>query len=185
VKVFLKIFIVALIFSSLSIQVCTAKTIRDTSGRFSFETSDTWQLHKLGADSSSNIELISIKLDDNTFVMFNQAKVQVPYEKFSLMNTSDKTALKNALVEYHVNDSKKKGYNLTVNKEEIYNDGIFLGFILENKGTKYALAEMYFVKNYKMYSLYISGTEHTIKESSNTALTLKIDGVKFSDWFKS
>ena len=182
-KCAVKILIVAFLFTVALSSDCAAKIISDSSGRYSFETSDAWKFINAGTSSTDNIELLSIRLDKDTGILFNQLKTNVNYKNISEMSAEDKNKLKDALVQYNLEEFSE--YSFTVDKAEVLEDGIFLGFSSNQNGERYALGELYFIKDYRMYFLFITGTSQTIVESVNTAFTLKIDGVKFTDWLKN
>ena len=103
-KCAVKILIVAFLFTVALSSDCAAKIISDSSGRYSFETSDAWKFINAGTSSTDNIELLSIRLDKDTGILFNQLKTNVNYKNISEMSAEDKNKLKDALVQYNLEE---------------------------------------------------------------------------------
>ena len=181
VRFFLKIFVILLLISLFQISSCLAKLIYDNTGRITFETSNYWYPVSLGEDEMT-VELHSISLDKDTAITFKQSKFPLRYKSMRAMNDSEKSVLRDYIMQFYINLMKSKGYSVSVNKTNVLSDAILAGFTLYKNGLEYKIVVMYCIKDYVAYSLCLLGTSYTASELMNVATTLRIDGIPFNRW---
>ncbi len=160
---------------------CSAKLIYDSTGRISFETSNDWYVISMGEDPVT-LELLSIALDKDTSITFKKSKYKMGYKSLRALTQSDRSILRDALLQFYINLFKRKGYTVTVNKTECLDDSIKMGFSIRKNNDVYRAVGMYFVKEYVCYSLFATTTDENRSEITQVINTLKIDDIPFVQW---
>ena len=178
-----KIFVIlALLFFGITSH-CSAKLIYDNTGRISFETSDKW-FYAPGEGDMATYHLHSIGLDKDTAIILKQSKYQLKYATMKDMPMEEKSVLRDSILQHHIEGLKSKGYSVTINKTDCYDDSIIAGFTARKGGSTCRLVVAYFIKDYACYSLCYMGTDETREELVKTVATLKIDGTPFLQWIR-
>ena len=160
---------------------CSAKLIYDSTGRISFETSNKWHIISLGEDPVT-LELVSIALDKDTCITFKQSKYEMGYKSMRSLSQTDKSILRDMLLQFHIDLFKSKGYAVIVNKTEYLDDSILMGFSLRKDFSVYRAVGMYFVKDYICYSIFATTTDANRPEIMRVISTLKIDSIPIKQW---
>ena len=158
-----------------------AKIINDSTGRITFETSNYWYPTSFGGDEFT-LELLSITLDKDTFVTFKQSKGCMNYKSLYVLSDTQKSMIRDNIIQFHLNGLKNKNYYASVNKAGIYDNAIIVGFTLEKNGIEYKMLTYYSVKNHIAYTVSLGATTNTAFEAVNVAKSLKIDGILFTHW---
>ena len=170
---------IAIIFFQMS--VSSAKIISDSTGRITFETSNNWYPISVGGDAFT-IELQSIALDKDTFVSFKQSKDYMNYKSLYVLSDTQKSIIRDNIIQFHLNGFKNQNYYAIVNKAGIYDNAIIVGFTLRKNGIEYKMVTYYSIKNYVAYTVSLGATNYTAYEAMNVAKSLKIDGILFTKW---
>ena len=160
---------------------CSAKIISDSSGRITFETSNNWYPDSVGGDEFT-IEVLSIVLDKDTFVTFKKSKNYLSYKSLYVLSDTQKSMIRDNIIQFHLNSLKNKNYNVYVNKAGIYDNAIIVGFTLQQNGIEYKMVTYYSIKNYICYTVSLGATNYTVIEALNVMKSLKIDGILFTNW---
>ena len=158
-----------------------AKIISDDTGSITFETSNKWYLTSLGEDEFT-YELISIGLDEDSFIKITQSKVHMKYKNFKQASDTEKSKLRDYMIRYYLNLFRSKGYRFTVNKAEFFNDSILIGATLRKNNFTGKMLVASFIKDYIAYNITAVCSEMTAVETMKTLRTLKIDGRDFGVW---
>lgn len=175
--------VIGVLILNVQTSVCSAKLIYDNSGRITFETSNDWYYVSMGEDFAT-LELHSIALDKDTAVTFKQSKFTMPYKSMRTMPASEKSVIRDRLIQYNLNLFKAAGYSTVLNKADIFDDAIIMGFTLKKNGSVYKAVTMYGMKDYVVYSIALLATDNTAYEAMTVAKTLKIDGIPFNVWIQ-
>lgn len=176
-----RIFFLAFTIMILQISVCSAKLIYDNTGKITFETSNEWYYTSFGEDIAT-YELHSIALNPYTCVIFKQSKYAVKYNSMAQMSISEKSVLRDQLLQFHIDLFKNKGYSVRVNKTEIFDDSIVISLFMKRRFSEYRALLMYCIKGNAVYSICCMGDTNSIFEATKVVKTLKIDGIPFDDW---
>ena len=177
----MKKFFVAFAIIFLPISTCHAKIISDVSGRITFETSNNWYPTSVEENEIFS-DLHSIALDKDTGVIFLQCKYLSNYKSMMEISETEKSVIRDKMLQYLISTFKNKNYSVRINKTEIFDDMIGIGFSLTRNGLKYKTVCFYFIKDYTIYCLSYLGTDYTISEAAKVTETLKIDGIPFVRW---
>ena len=128
------------------------------------------------------VEVLSVAYDADTVVSLKQSKFRSEYSSYREIPYSEKSKNRDDLLRFYLNGFNARGFTAKINKTDIFDDCIIMGFTLKNASDVYKCLEIYWIRNHVIYSLGFFSSERTMLKAFEILSSLRIDGLLYKDW---